>query len=494
MLLHTNVADACVVGIGSGMTCGAILAHPEVRRLDAVEISPEVARCARVEMGPANLHALDDPRTTVVLDDAKSFLRASGRRYDVIISEPSNPWMAGVSGVFSLEFYEQCRASLKPGGVMTQWVQVYETSDAALRTVLATFTAVFPHFTIWQTLPGDLILVGAPEPRAWDWRTMEARAAVPAVRDDLRRADIYRLPALLALQLVSPVNAPFLAPPETPLHSDFLPVLEYLAQVGFFVRREATLPRTFDEQLARRPVTLLADYLRRGPLGPVDYRALMLFHEEHRLPHPAIMRSVLEAWRAAEPQSLEVAEYAARSLVALPASELEAARMRPLLAPMLAAATTNAEPLRLHALHLLNAYRGLRSVYYQPPVDELLNVLDRLVEVDARHRRSHQLRRAEILWDLGRDADFLALAQAAFAPGAAGEEPTFELDFHAPGQVLWRVMETHLRAGRLAEAAGWARAARAGGYLAPDSRHYSPLAEMTARKAEALAGVPPPGG
>jgi hypothetical protein len=316
---------------------------------------------------------------------------------------------------------------------------------------------------------------------------------VPAVRDDLRRADIYRLPALLALQLVSPGNAPFLAPPETPLHSDFLPVLEYLAQAGFFVRRETALPRLFDEQQHRRPQTLLAGWLReRGPATPDDYRALLLFHEEHGLPRPLLTRSLIEAWRAAEPASLEVAEFAAKALAALPASEVEAARMRPLLGAMMAAAATNAEPLRLHALHLLNAYRTLRSVYHQPPVDELLGVLDRLIETDAPHRRTHQLRRAEILWDLGRDDEFLALAQEAFAPRPGDEAPSFELDYHAPGQVLWRIMETHARAGRPAEAAGWARAARQGGYLSPESRHYSPVAEMTARKVETLAGLLPP--
>ncbi|HMO65077.1 MAG TPA: fused MFS/spermidine synthase, partial [Verrucomicrobiota bacterium] len=163
MLLHPDPQEACVVGIGSGMTGGAILVHPGVRRLDTVEISPEVAHVARAYFGEYNGRSLEDPRTQVI-DDAKSFLRVSGRQYDVIISEPSNPWMAGVSGVFSLEFYEQCRASLKPGGLMTQWVQVYETSDEALKTVLATFASVFPYFTVWQTLPGDLILIGAPEP------------------------------------------------------------------------------------------------------------------------------------------------------------------------------------------------------------------------------------------------------------------------------------------------------------------------------------------
>lgn len=489
MLLHPGAQEVCVVGIGSGMTGGSILTHPEVRRLDAVEISPEVAHVARTILGEFNRHSLDDPRTEVVLDDAKSFLKASGRQYDVIISEPSNPWMAGVSGVFSLEFYQQCRASLKPGGLMAQWVQVYETSDAALQTVLATFSSVFPYFTVWQTLPGDLILVGAPEPFAWSLDTVARRFEVPAVKADLARADVARLPVLLALQIVSDYNAPFIAPPETVRHSDFFPVLEYLAQKAFFLRREATLPRVFDESLSRRPGTLLGEFLRRRPLTEEDFADLALFHSQHGVPMPSVMRSAIEGWRTLNPQSLAAAEYSAKFPLALPVAELEARRMQPLRDRLLADAARDPEPLRMYAMHLMNAYRNLRSVYHQPPADELLAVLDRLIETDALNRRTHLLRRAEIAWDLGREQETLALAGAAFAAEAVGDTGNkLDLDYLAPGHVLALVIETHWRAGRKAEALHWVAAARSSGYLDRGSRYYSPVLEMLTRKVETTSG------
>ncbi|MFN0066427.1 MAG: fused MFS/spermidine synthase [Limisphaerales bacterium] len=489
MLLHPGAAEVCVVGIGSGMTGGSILAHPEVRRLDAVEISPEVAHVARTILGEFNRHALDDPRTEVVLDDAKSFLKASGRRYDVIISEPSNPWMAGVSGVFSLEFYEQCRASLNPGGLMTQWVQVYETSDTALQTVLATFSSIFPYFTIWQTLPGDLILVGAPEPFLWSLETVARRFEVPAVREDLARADVTRLPVLLALQLVSDYNAPFLAPLDAVRHSDLFPVLEYLAQQAFFVRREATLPRTFDESLSRRPGTLLGEHVRRQPLTAEDFAALALFHSEHGVPLAHVMRSAIEGWRTVTTNSTVVAEYSTKFPLALPVSELEASRLAPLRERMFADAARDPELLRMYAMQLVHAYRNLRSVYHQPPTDELLGALDRLIETDAPNRRTHLLRRAEILWDLGRDQEMLALAKAAFDAGSGGDTGSrLDLDYVAPGHVLGLVIEAHWRAGRMREARQWVASARDSGFLDPGSRYFSPVLEMLVRKVEATAG------
>ncbi len=216
LLLKLDTQDVMVVGVGSGTTCASALTHRTVRHVDAVEISPEVAEAARTAFGEHNRGALDDPRVTVVLDDAKSFLKTSGKTYDLIISEPSNPWMAGVAGVFSAEFYDTCRRSLKPGGLMVQWVHVYESNDATLQTVLATMTSAFPFLTIWQTLPGDLVLVGSVAPTRYELDAIQERFDESPVTEDLRRADIFSLPVLLGLQLVSDYNAPFLLPPGIP--------------------------------------------------------------------------------------------------------------------------------------------------------------------------------------------------------------------------------------------------------------------------------------
>lgn len=490
LLLKTDAQEVMVIGVGSGTTCASALTHSSVTQVDAVEISPEVVEAARTMFGAHNRGALEDPRVSVVVDDAKSFLKTSERRYDVIISEPSNPWMAGVAGVFSAEFYATCRESLKPGGLMVQWVHIYESDDATLSTVLATVTSAFPFLTVWQTLPGDLVLVGSVEPIQYDLEAMQARFDEPRVTEDLWRGDLFRLPVLLALQRVSDYNAPFLVPSDTVRHSDFHPTLEYMAERGFFVRAEATLPAVHDETVLRRPTTLLGTYLRRHPLTVADMQSFALFHTSFGLPNAKILRSILEAWRELAPDSTMVAEFSAKLDFPLPVSELEAQRMARVREPILANAEREPEPLRIYSRHLMHAYRYQRSAYYQPPSEELVTVLERLAEVDAVHRQSHRLRLAEIAWDHGQDERFFQLAtEALLIHAGVPAVGRFEMDYQAPGQVLYLVIETLWRAGRYADAKAWCRGARDGGYLEPGGRYYSPLLAMVVRKVDATAPV-----
>lgn len=495
LMLRPEARDVMIVGVGSGITCAAALTHASVRHVDAVEISPEVVEAARTQFAPHNRGALEEERVSVVIDDAKSFLLTSGRKYDVIISEPSNPWMAGVAGVFSGEFYETCAASLADSGVMVQWVHVYETSDDALRTVLATFTSVFPFLSVWQTLPGDLVLVGTTKPMKYDLAAMERTFREPSVTEDLRRADLFSLPVLLALQVVSDYNAPFLFPPGTPRHGDFHPVLEYQAERGFFARGDATLHEVFNETQLRRPSTLLGEHLRRHPLTVTDAQSLALAYTAFRLPSSRYMRAIVERWRELDPHSLLAAEYASKLEYPLPVAQLEADRMAPVRDAMMAEAATNPEPLRMYSRHLMHAYRALRCAFYQPPTNELAAVLARLAETDTVNRQSHLLRQAEIAWDTGEDDRFMALATEAFVrQRGAPAVGKFDLDFGAPGYVLFLLVETLWRGGRYADARLWCDAVREGGYLRPDNRFYSPLLDMVVRKVEAAVPSGPANG
>lgn len=491
LLIRDAASEVMVVGIGSGITVASALSHPEVRHVDVVEISPEVRDAARQEFGQHNRGALDDARVSVVIDDAKSFLRTTGRRYDVIVSEPSNPWMAGVAGVFSQEFYRTCQASLKPGGIMVQWVHIYESSDEALQMVLATYTSVFPFLTVWQTLPGDLVLVGADHPLQVDLAAMQRRFEVPEVTADLRRADLFAFPVLLGLQLVSESNAPFLAPAGTALHSDFRPRLEYVAERGFFARNEAELHLTFDENLLRRPSTLLGTYLERHPLTAGDVQSFALFHNAFHLPRAAVMRSIVERWRELAPDSTLPAEFSAKMEFPLSVAELEAGRMARVRGLMMDHAATELEPLRMYSRHLMRAYRDQRSVYFQPSSKELKEVLGRLIEVDDLHRSSHLLRLAEIAWDEGEEAKFFEVASRAFLPAkGAAMDANFSLDHKAPGQVLSLILETLWRERRFQEARRWSDAIRAAGYARPESQYYTPGLAMSVRKIEATLPGP----
>jgi len=484
MLLRPASKQVLVIGLGSGMTCGAVLRHPGVERLDVVEISPEVAEAAR-QFAAYNDKVLDQPRLRLVLEDAKSYLQITDRIYDVIISEPSNPWMAGVSGVFSREYYESCRSRLQTNGVMAQWVQIYETNDRALEIVLSTFSSVFPFASVWQTSPADLLLIGSTQPVEVDLAALHLRFHESSVRTDLERCDVFSLPVLLGREIISAQNTAFIPEPDTGVHSDFYPVLEYVAQRAFFVRDGASLHRTFDENLSTRPGTLLGRYLQSYPLAEVDLKALALFRGTHQLPDTRLFRSLLKRWQTDFPQSITAAELSAKSLYFGAAEELEVQRLAAFREGLFANATKDPELLRSYSQLLTQTYRSYRSVFYRPPTTELEAVLERLIETDPANQRVHRLRLAELMWDRRDDVASFKYGQSAFDPDVAKFGPTrFDLDPRAPARALARMIETLWRAGKPQDAWNLCRQAREQGYAGPKAAHKDSLLEMTCRKVE----------
>src|SRR5262249_32374474 len=129
-----DAKEVAVIGQGSGMTSHILLGSPYIRRLSTVEIEPEMIAASAAFL-PVNHRVFDDRRAAFVLDDAKSYFAASGRQFDLILSEPSNPWVSGVSGLFTTEFYRRVRNSLAPHGVFGQWLHLYELDDALATTV-----------------------------------------------------------------------------------------------------------------------------------------------------------------------------------------------------------------------------------------------------------------------------------------------------------------------------------------------------------------------
>jgi spermidine synthase len=161
LMLHRDPKDVFILGLGSGMTVGAALTHP-IERVDVVEISPEVVE-ASAFFKTENHDALADPRTNLIVGDGRSHLALTDRKYDVIISEPSNPWIAGVSSLFTREFFENSRDRLAPGGVICQWVNAYNISEEDLRSVLATFATVFPYGAVYLVGTNDVLMIAGTE-------------------------------------------------------------------------------------------------------------------------------------------------------------------------------------------------------------------------------------------------------------------------------------------------------------------------------------------
>jgi spermidine synthase len=184
LLLHENPKDVFIIGLGSGVTLGSALRHP-IARADVVEISREVVEASR-QFAKENRNALDDPRSHLIVGDGRSHLQLSTRQYDVIISEPSNPWIAGVAALFTREFFVTARERLAPGGIMCQWANIYNISDRDLRSIAATFTSVFPDGTVWLIGENDALFVASTTALDARLANIERRWNLPEVIDDLR--------------------------------------------------------------------------------------------------------------------------------------------------------------------------------------------------------------------------------------------------------------------------------------------------------------------
>jgi spermidine synthase len=197
VLLHADPQEICIIGLGSGVTVGSALAPGVVRHADVVEISPEVVN-ASAFFERENGRALDMPGVRLIVGDGRSHLLLSARRYDVIVSEPSNPWMAGIGALFTREFFEAARARLKPDGLICQWAHTYDISPNDLRSIVRTFASVFPESTMWLVGEGDLLLIGS------NGAAIESRLAAIATRWQLGST-----PALLNDVAIAGSAAPF---------------------------------------------------------------------------------------------------------------------------------------------------------------------------------------------------------------------------------------------------------------------------------------------
>ena len=241
VLFADRVESALVIGLGTGVTAGELAALPSTREVLVAEISAGVVAAAPL-FDFANLSASKSPKVTVVRSDAYRLLRRSPRRFDVIVSEPSNPWVTGVEMLFSREFLEAAKSRLAPGGVYAQWMHVYEMDTETVALVLRTYASVFPHVSVWSSLGYDLLLLGFESDRhALDVERISERAARPEIAEPLRRAGIAGLPALLAHELL-PLDVLAAAPQEGEVHTLLHPVLSDRAARAFFCGAAATRP------------------------------------------------------------------------------------------------------------------------------------------------------------------------------------------------------------------------------------------------------------
>jgi spermidine synthase len=237
LALKPDARTAAVIGIGTGLTTHTLLQSLHMERVETVEIEAAMAEAARGFL-PRNSGAFADPRGEIVIDDAKTFFAARDRRYDLIISEPSNPWVSGVSGLFTREFYRRVRGHLAEGGLLVQWFQLYEIDPSLVASVMAALGEVFPHYAIFAASDHDLLIVAGAAPVP-----LPAQAAVfeqPGLAKELWTTHVLSAGDLDARYLGSRAALePLFRSYGMAANSDFAPVLDLNAARHRFLERSA---------------------------------------------------------------------------------------------------------------------------------------------------------------------------------------------------------------------------------------------------------------
>ncbi|NTX02241.1 fused MFS/spermidine synthase [Myxococcus sp. CA040A] len=184
-LLHTDAKNSLVIGLGTGSTAGWLGAIPNMERVDVVEIEPAILEVAR-RCHSVNANVMDNPKVHTVIADAREVLLTTRQRYDIIFSEPSNPYRAGISSLFTRDFYQAVKERLAEGGIFVQWLQAYEVDALTVQSAYATLASEFEAVETWQVHSGDLLLVATRKPMVHDIARLRARIAEEPYRTALR--------------------------------------------------------------------------------------------------------------------------------------------------------------------------------------------------------------------------------------------------------------------------------------------------------------------
>ena len=237
LALHPGARTVANIGMGSGLTTSTLLASATLERVDTIEIEAKMVEAARGFL-PRVERTYHDPRSHIVIDDAKTYFSARREKYDIIVSEPSNPWVSGVASLFSIEFYDLIARYLNDDGVLVQWLQLYEFDDHLLASVINAITARFPNYVVYQTDDSDLVVVASRS------ATLDALAPTifdaPAMKNELARVGIHHIDDLRAHRIGSRATLePLFASFNAPTNSDYRPYVDQHAPKARFMGNTA---------------------------------------------------------------------------------------------------------------------------------------------------------------------------------------------------------------------------------------------------------------
>jgi spermidine synthase len=232
-----DATSAAVIGIGTGLTTHTLLGSSALRSVETIEIEPAMAEASR-RFTPRNTNAFADPRSHIIFDDAKTFFSTHNRKYDIIVSEPSNPWVSGVASLFTGEFYRLARRHLNPEGILVQWFQMYEIDASLVASVLRALGENFPDYAIYAATGSDLLII-AGETQTLE-RPLAELAAMPGVARELRRVHVNSMWDIEVRRLGGKGSlAPLFLTYGVPANSDFYPYLDLHAAKYRFLQRSA---------------------------------------------------------------------------------------------------------------------------------------------------------------------------------------------------------------------------------------------------------------
>ena len=252
MAHHPNAKRAAVVGLGTGMTTASLLQSGNLQSVETIEIEPRIVQAAQL-FRPKSAAAFDDKRSRIVIDDARAHLARATQAYDLIVSEPSNPWVSGVSGLFTREFYQRAASRLAPGGHFVQWLQLYEASPQMVASIIGAFAESFPEFRVYGTNTLDIVLVART-----DGKSVEIDPAAfqhAGMRRQLQQINIDSAYKLAAHEIGhASVMIPLLASYGAPVNSDYYPYVDNRASRDRFLKATS---RPLQE-MHKAPVPMLA--------------------------------------------------------------------------------------------------------------------------------------------------------------------------------------------------------------------------------------------
>lgn len=237
-LIHPRPQKVLVVGCGAGVTAGSFVNHPDTRRIVICDIEPLIPRVVSQHFQKENYNVVNDPRVQIIFDDARHYVLRTDETFDVITSDPIHPWVKGAATLYSREYFELVRRHLAPGGLVTQWVPLYESGWDAVQSEIATFFDVFPDGTIWaNNVEGrgyDIVLLGQAGKTTIDVDALAGRLNRPEYARVKKSLADVGFPSVVALLSTYSGSGPDLKPwlEHAQINRDRNLRLQYLAGLG----------------------------------------------------------------------------------------------------------------------------------------------------------------------------------------------------------------------------------------------------------------------